>query len=51
MAQKPNKNLKRFVIYVSDEEHRLLRSALALKGITVSDWFRKHMSKEIDKQK
>lgn len=47
MDQKP-KRIKRFVIYVPDEQHRQLRAKLALKGTTVADWFRKKAQEEID---
>lgn len=47
IEQKP-KRLKRFVIYVPEDQHRLLRSKLALKGKTVADWFRQKTQEEID---
>lgn len=42
--------LKRFVIYISEDKHRLLRAKLALKGQTVADWFREKAQEEINKE-
>lgn len=38
----------RVTVYISPDEHRLLKSVLALKGLTVSEWFRRMVKKETD---
>ena len=38
----------RVTVYISPAEHRLLKSGLALKGLTVSEWFRRMVKKETD---
>lgn len=50
MTEQEPKQLKRFVVYVPEAQHRLLRSKLALKGITVADWFREKAQEEIDRK-
>jgi hypothetical protein len=36
----PNKFI-RVTVYISQDEYRTLRSKLALKGLTISEWFRR----------
>ena len=38
---------QRVVVYLGDEEHRRLKSILALSGKTVSGWFRELVNKLI----
>jgi hypothetical protein len=38
---------KRIAIYVPEEDYKELKSVLALKGITVSGWFRQQVSEII----
>lgn len=45
------KPIKRFVVYVPEEEHRLFRSAVALDGMTISDWFREKIAEKIKNSK
>jgi hypothetical protein len=39
---------KRVVLYVNPEKYRKLKSILALKGETLSNWLRKKIEKEVD---
>ena len=33
--------LTRVTVYISPDEYRVLKSKLALKGLTISEWFRR----------
>lgn len=44
MSQKKG-NFKRVVVYLPEEEHRMLRLRLALSDMSVSEWFREHVRK------
>ena len=40
---------KRVVVYVPEDEYRQLKAVMALKGTSVSAWFRKKLKEEIEK--
>jgi hypothetical protein len=42
------KRLKRVIAWISEDQHRLLRSKLALRGETVADWIRKKIKELLD---
>lgn len=44
------KNLKRVVVYLPDDQHRRLKSRLALLGISVSEWARREIMKFIGEE-
>jgi hypothetical protein len=39
----------RTTVYVPEEQYRQLRSKLVLKGLTISGWIRKQISRELKK--
>lgn len=41
---------KRVVVYIPDQDHRQLRSKLALKGLSVSEWVRTAVKEYLDKE-
>lgn len=47
-AKEPVETTKRVVVYVSEEQHRQLRSKLALEGGSVSSWVRDQIEKFLE---
>lgn len=43
-------NLIRVVVYAAPELLRQLKAKLALKGLTVSEWFRRKAKEEIERE-
>jgi hypothetical protein len=46
MEKKPLQ-FKRVTVYIDTTEYRVLKSKLALQGLSVSEWARKQIQKEI----
>lgn len=42
------KKFTRVTVYISQDDYRLLKSKLALKGLTISEWFRQAAHSESD---
>lgn len=42
--------MKRIVVYLDEQIHRRLKAILALRGSTVSDWFRKMAQKILESE-
>jgi hypothetical protein len=38
----------RVTVYLNPQEHRQLKSILALEGITVSEWFRRKIAEKLN---
>jgi hypothetical protein len=36
-------------LYISEQQHRLLKSKVALEGITVAEWFRRKVDEYLSK--
>lgn len=41
-------NQKRVVIYMNEDEHKKVKSKLALMGLSVSEWFRRLVKEFVD---
>lgn len=37
--------MKRISVYINEEEHKKIKSELASKGLTISEWIRKQIKK------
>ena len=50
--EKPQKPLKftRVTVYLNEEEHRKLKSTLALEGISISEWMRRKIKAKLEKK-
>jgi hypothetical protein len=42
--------LIRVTVYIDQKDYRRLKSSLALKGLTISEWFRRMAAKESDEE-
>lgn len=47
MEQKSRPKMVRVTVYLTEAQHRKLKSVLALEGISVSEWFRQRITKKL----
>lgn len=49
MTDKQEIEQQRITLYVPKEQHKQLKAKLALMGISISEWFRRLVKKELEK--